>query len=554
MLIKEPGLGAREMQYRLEDQFTVTLSYNKVWEGRKLALKELHGTWEDSFKLLWNWKAAVEATCPGSLIEIDCKKVKGQMHFSKMFVALRPCVNGFLMGCRPYLGVDSTHLTGKYLGQLASATAIDGHNWMYPVAYAIFDKETNLNWKWFMTLLKRAIGTPPGLTIHTDACKGLAYGVSQVFGDAAEHRECFRHLMANFRRKYNGEVLKYMWPCAWACTHERHQVLMDKISETCPNAVAYLRYDHPHLWTRAKFNKICKVDYVNNNISECFNNWIKNVKELPAVDLMDMLRVMIMEKIATRQSIANKMQGHILPSVVNDLHEKSRNLRYTITKSGYMKGEVSGASRDGVAWRYGVNLVTQACSCGQWDVTGKPCTHAIAFITSQRNLRIEDYVGECYSVQRFKDAYQFEVYPMGDRLQWPKLDPGFEMRPPKLEGRPAGRPRKKRIKSAGEPGKRGPYQCKRCFQYGHIEKGCKNPVVEPHEDLPDNHLQRKTKKGTKKRKKSEPEQTSTSLVQISPSSSGPMTRRRVAMSPTCSSPSASKQGEAPASSKRRLII
>jgi hypothetical protein len=499
MLIKEPGLGAREMQYRLEDQFTVTLSYNKVWEGRKLALKELHGTWEDSFKLLWNWKAAVEATCPGSLIEIDCKKVKGQMHFSKMFVALRPCVNGFLMGCRPYLGVDSTHLTGKYLGQLASATAIDGHNWMYPVAYAIFDKETNLNWKWFMTLLKRAIGTPPGLTIHTDACKGLAYGVSQVFGDAAEHRECFRHLMANFRRKYNGEVLKYMWPCAWACTHERHQVLMDKISETCPNAVAYLRYDHPHLWTRAKFNKICKVDYVNNNISECFNNWIKNVKELPAVDLMDMLRVMIMEKIATRQSIANKMQGHILPSVVNDLHEKSRNLRYTITKSGYMKGEVSGASRDGVAWRYGVNLVTKACSCGQWDVTGKPCTHAIAFITSQRNLRIEDYVGECYSVQRFKDAYQFEVYPMGDRLQWPKLDPGFEMRPPKLEGRPAGRPRKKRIKSAGEPGKRGPYQCKRCFQYGHIEKGCKNPVVEPHEDLPDNHLQRKTKKGTKKR-------------------------------------------------------
>ncbi|NP_001314695.1 uncharacterized protein LOC103647887 [Zea mays] len=503
MLIKEPGLGAREMQYRLEDQFTVTLSYNKVWEGRKLALKELHGTWEDSFKLLWNWKAAVEATCPGSLIEIDCKKVKGQMHFSKMFVALRPCVNGFLMGCRPYLGVDSTHLTGKYLGQLASATAIDGHNWMYPVAYAIFDKETNLNWKWFMTLLKRAIGTPPGLTIHTDACKGLAYGVSQVFGDAAEHRECFRHLMANFRRKYNGEVLKYMWPCAWACTHERHQVLMDKISETCPNAVAYLRYDHPHLWTRAKFNKICKVDYVNNNISECFNNWIKNVKELPAVDLMDMLRVMIMEKIATRQSIANKMQGHILPSVVNDLHEKSRNLRYTITKSGYMKGEVSGASRDGVAWRYGVNLVTQACSCGQWDVTGKPCTHAIAFITSQRNLRIEDYVGECYSVQRFKDAYQFEVYPMGDRLQWPKLDPGFEMRPPKLEGRPAGRPRKKRIKSAGEPGKRGPYQCKRCFQYGHIEKGCKNPVVEPHEDLPDNHLQRKTKKGTKKRKVSQ---------------------------------------------------
>jgi hypothetical protein len=49
----------------------------------------------------------------------------------------------FLTGCRPYLGVDSTHLTGKCNGQLAAAIAIDGHNWMYPVAYGIFYKETS---------------------------------------------------------------------------------------------------------------------------------------------------------------------------------------------------------------------------------------------------------------------------------------------------------------------------------------------------------------------------------------------------------------------------
>ena len=43
-----------------------------------------------------------------------------------MFVGLKSCVDGFLNGCRPFLGVDSTHLTGKWKGQLASATAIDG--------------------------------------------------------------------------------------------------------------------------------------------------------------------------------------------------------------------------------------------------------------------------------------------------------------------------------------------------------------------------------------------------------------------------------------------
>ena len=52
----------------------------------------------------------------------------------------------FSAGCRPYLGVDSTHLTGKYNGQLATATAIDGHNWMYLVAYGIFYKETKADW------------------------------------------------------------------------------------------------------------------------------------------------------------------------------------------------------------------------------------------------------------------------------------------------------------------------------------------------------------------------------------------------------------------------
>jgi hypothetical protein len=118
-----------------------------------------------------------------------------------MFVGIKACVDGFLVGCRPYLGVDFSHLTSKYNGQLAAATTVDGHNWMYPVAYGIFYKETKANWIWFMKQLKKAIGTPCGLTIHTDACKGLETAVHKVFGDAVEHRECFRHLMHNFRKE-----------------------------------------------------------------------------------------------------------------------------------------------------------------------------------------------------------------------------------------------------------------------------------------------------------------------------------------------------------------
>ena len=179
-------MGPKKLQEHLEGQFPVKIAYTKVWEGRQRALDELHGTWQESFRMLWSFKVELEATCPGSVVEIDCKKTKGgKIRFSRMFVAIKACVDGFLVGCRPYLGVDSTHLTGKYNGQLAAATAVDGHNWMYPVAYGIFYKETKVNWTWFLKQLKRAIGIPCGLTIHTDACKGLETAVHKVFGDAA---------------------------------------------------------------------------------------------------------------------------------------------------------------------------------------------------------------------------------------------------------------------------------------------------------------------------------------------------------------------------------
>ena len=52
-------------------------------------------------------------TNPASLVDIEYEPVGKKMRFTRMFVALKDCVDGFLYGCRPFLGVDSTHLTGK---------------------------------------------------------------------------------------------------------------------------------------------------------------------------------------------------------------------------------------------------------------------------------------------------------------------------------------------------------------------------------------------------------------------------------------------------------
>lgn len=57
---------------------------------------ELHGTWEESFDMLWRFKLELEKVNPGNIVEIDCKRVGGKVYFRRMFVALRACIDGFL--------------------------------------------------------------------------------------------------------------------------------------------------------------------------------------------------------------------------------------------------------------------------------------------------------------------------------------------------------------------------------------------------------------------------------------------------------------------------
>jgi hypothetical protein len=75
---------------------------------------------------------------------------------------MKPCIDGFLNGCRPYLAIDSTFFTRRFRGQLACAVAVDGHNGMYPVVVGVFDSKTTENWKWFPERLRDAIGVQQG--------------------------------------------------------------------------------------------------------------------------------------------------------------------------------------------------------------------------------------------------------------------------------------------------------------------------------------------------------------------------------------------------------
>jgi hypothetical protein len=127
---------------------------------------------------LYNFKAEVEQKMPGSVVEIDVTKDGDDVYFCRFFGCFKPSIDGFLNGC---LSIDSTALNGMCNGHVPSATSMDGHNWMFLVAFGFFDSETTKNWKWFLQQLQKAVGIPPHLALSSYGCKGLATAVREVY-------------------------------------------------------------------------------------------------------------------------------------------------------------------------------------------------------------------------------------------------------------------------------------------------------------------------------------------------------------------------------------
>ena len=127
--LKEDGtLGAIELQRRLKDAHKIVVPYKRVYKCKNLAMDKIYGHWDKSFDNLYRLKAQLEESSPGSFLVIDNHTINNKIGFNRLFFALKPCVDGFFRGCRPYLVVDSIFLTGRFRGQLCIVCAVDGHN------------------------------------------------------------------------------------------------------------------------------------------------------------------------------------------------------------------------------------------------------------------------------------------------------------------------------------------------------------------------------------------------------------------------------------------
>nr|XP_043623589.1 uncharacterized protein LOC122595313 [Erigeron canadensis] len=358
--LKSDGdVGVPDLMKWISKTYNVELPCHKVFRGKEQAYTDVYGKWEDSFVMIDDFKEELHARDPRSVVDIEFEKDGDKKRFLRFFISFAACSTGFLVGCRPNISLDACHLKGNFNGVLAAATAIDGNNSIFPVAYGVLESENTKSWTWFLELLERAIGTPNGLVISSDMQKGLEVAITQVYPNI-EHRECIRHLYSNLKRHFHDDFFYFkLWGAAIAYCVNDHDRLLDEIDVVRKEAITYLNDNHNKIWSRCKFGTTSKCDYITNNISESFNSWVGDLRYRPVLDLLDAIREKLMKRFDKKRRNVKKWKGSLVPMAKNYVRTITKNLgEYAVSRSSDNRAEVTYKGK-----RWDVTLDEKKCSC-----------------------------------------------------------------------------------------------------------------------------------------------------------------------------------------------
>ncbi|XP_065868325.1 uncharacterized protein [Euphorbia lathyris] len=360
---------------------------------------------------------------------------------------------------------------------------------IYPVAWAVVEKETKANWEWFLSHLIEDLKLQDGanVTLMSDMQKGLPPAVSMLL-PRAELRWCARHVLSNWGIKFKGlELQKHFWSCAWSTYEEEFKDNLKTLADVNKKAAEYLLKYPPQHWCRAYFTDRCKDPMVDNNMTKSFNSWILEQRSRPILRMLEELRVMIMNRLHENEKKATSWSGDYSPTSMEEFMLNHSIARYCRVVFNGEKGYEVTHGTD----RHCVILLERQCTCRAWQLSGIPYPHAICAMYHAKINPVKQ-IDLYYSKLRYMMTYKYKMQPVKGKRFWRMED--FEpIEPPKITRMP-GRPKKKRIREAseGNVGERTGTRLSRkgqikkysnCGQTGHKRTYCKAPQGEKYAHL-----------------------------------------------------------------------
>ncbi|KAL4583469.1 hypothetical protein LXL04_008042 [Taraxacum kok-saghyz] len=470
------------MRAEVRTRFGLNVSVGQCRNAKAFALDEISGSLNDQYEKLWRYGAELVRANPGSTVRIQVDPMPDStVYFNRMYVCFKGVKDGWIEGCRRVIGIDGCFLKGICRGELLSAVGRDANNQMYPLAWAVVSVENKETWKWFIDLLLNDIDMVDGagLTFISDQHKGLVEAVKER-APASEHRQCARHIYANFKKSYSGvEFRKLFWFASKATTEQLFLSYMREIRQLDPAAHQHLfaKERDPNTLCRAFFEPDRCCDAVENGVSESFNAAIMEARKKPIITMLEEIRVYVMERMYRQKVKGDKWELDIGPSIRRKIEKNKEIQRYwEVTPIGPEQYEVKKAHEV-----YAVDLEENTCGCRSWQLTGIPCVHGIAAILFL-NGNPEDYVAVWFQTKVFSSCYRYTIKPINGADMWPKVDANTIF-PPRRRRLP-GRPKVSRKKCPSE--KEGRHtvtkkgvvpKCGNCHQSGHNKRRC--PLLNP---------------------------------------------------------------------------
>ncbi|MQL95541.1 hypothetical protein Taro_028206 [Colocasia esculenta] len=242
-LVDKPTYRASEMMRDIRREYGISIPYHQAWWGKEVDGSSLYGDFRTNYHILnWYSERALQSN-PGSILSLEASAY------------------GFEVSCQPMLFLDGTHIKQhRVQGVIPAASALNGNNELFTVAYSIADSETYDNWVWFLQNLKKALLSDRRIAFLSDRGRGLKEAIPDIFSND-HHGYCFQHIMQNFNDQCAGKyaapfkklLRKILQRIAYVVTEQEYQDAMMAMELNSADAKEWvLRNDVEH-WSHARF-------------------------------------------------------------------------------------------------------------------------------------------------------------------------------------------------------------------------------------------------------------------------------------------------------------
>lgn len=492
----------------IEKEYGVLLNTAQANRAKLLAKEELLRSYEDAYNQLPYLCEKILESNPGSIAALATRE---NSSFLGVFISFHASISGFLQGCRPLIFLDSIPLRSKYQGVLIVASAADGDDGIFPVAFAVVDVESEENWQWFLVELKSALSASQPITFVADFRRGLREAIGQMF-ENSQHGFCMRHLLEKLHEDIKDLshetrriVDQYLYSAAYAPNVESFRRCIEKVEAISVDVYNWVVQSEVHHWANAFFTG-ARYNHLTCDFGMLIYNWVSDAHEFPITQLLDVLINKMMELIYTRRADSSKWITKLTPSMEEKLKcEISKVSSLQVFLSHDEIYEVHGQSVDVV------DVEHWDCSCRGWQLTGLPCSHAIAVLEFLGRSPYS-YCSRYFTVEGYCITYAESVHPIPimEKSEQSKPSHGtITVTPPikrsslkRLEQSSLSqvaavtkRRRKKKQSGSLELSKRQ-FKCSRCKGLGHNKKTCSASNSDSSEEEQDMDMALLTNKDT----------------------------------------------------------